>query len=125
MLTLVSFSSQHPVTPDVDQLQHVTHAILAFMGSSIFNEPGRSDWPLFGDYKDVSHIRPRFSPGTKIMVAIGGWGDTFGFSAAALNEKSRKDFADNVARMVFATGVDGNSQPPCCSIDAAHLACTD
>jgi hypothetical protein len=81
------------------------------MPSSIFNEPGRTDWPLFGADKDVSHIRTRFAPDTKIMAAIGGWGDTFGFSAAALNEKTRKDFAENVARMVFATGVDGTVSP--------------
>jgi len=103
------------VTPEVDQLRHVTHVILAFMGSSIFNEPGRSEWPLIGDYTDVNQIRALFSPETKVMVAIGGWGDTYGFSAAALNEQSRKEFAENVARMVLATGVDGKSltfQPP-------------
>lgn len=79
------------------------------MGSSLFIEPGRTEWPLFGGSTDVSQIRARFPPETKILVAIGGWGDTFGFSAAALDEQSREQFADNVARMVFATGADGIS----------------
>ncbi|KAB5584932.1 glycoside hydrolase family 18 protein [Coniochaeta sp. 2T2.1] len=100
-------TGQHPITPEIDQIRHVTHVILAFMGSSIFNEPARSEWPLIGDYTNVNQIRALFSPETKIMVAIGGWGDTYGFSAAALSEQSRKNFANNVARMVFATGVDG------------------
>jgi hypothetical protein len=99
--------SQHPVTPELERLDHVTHIILAFMGSSMFNEPGRTEWPLLPGFADVSQIRARFAPGTKIMVAIGGWGDAFGFSAAALDEQSRKEFADNVARMVAMTGVDG------------------
>ncbi|KAH8906391.1 glycoside hydrolase [Coniochaeta sp. PMI_546] len=100
-------TGQHPDAPDLDQLRHVSHVILAFMGSSLFNEPGRTEWPLFGGSTDVSRIRAHFLPGTKILVAIGGWGDTFGFSAAALDEQSRKDFAENVARMVFTTGADG------------------
>lgn len=93
------------------------------MGSSLFNEPGRTEWPVFGGSTDVSEIRSRFLPDTKIMVAIGGWGDTFGFSAAALDEQSRKAFAENVARMVFATGADGT--PPRVSIDAQFHGLTD
>jgi len=104
--------SQHPVTPAIDRLGHVTHVILAFMGSSIFNEPGRTEWPLLAVYTDVGQLRAQFPPETKIMVAIGGWGDTFGFSAAALDEQTRQDFAENVGRMVTATGVDGMAQPP-------------
>lgn len=43
------------------------------------------------------------------MIAIGGWGDTAGFSAAALNDTTRKSFAGNIARMVSQTGADGKS----------------
>lgn len=41
------------------------------------------------------------------MVAIGGWGDTAGFSIAAATETTRKLFAHNVKVMVDATGADG------------------
>ena len=41
------------------------------------------------------------------MVAIGGWGDTAGFSVAAATESSRKLFAQNVKLMIDATGADG------------------
>ena len=41
------------------------------------------------------------------MVAIGGWGDTEGFSVAAASESSRKLFARNIKTMMDATGADG------------------
>ena len=77
---------------------------LAFLSPAIFLEPGRSEWPLF---LPVDSIKPQFPEGTKILVAIGGWGDTLGFSLAAVDEASRKAFAENVARMVMSTGADG------------------
>lgn len=43
------------------------------------------------------------------MVAIGGWGDTEGFSEGARTEEGRKIFAGNVGRMVEAVGADGES----------------
>jgi hypothetical protein len=74
------------------------------MHSSIFNAPGLSEWPLFAT---VDEVRPRFGNGTAILVAIGGWGDTAGFSEAAATESSRKLFARNVKAMVDHTGADG------------------
>ena len=82
----------------------MTHVALAFLSPAIFHEPGRSEWPLF---LPVDSMRLQFPEGTKILVAIGGWGDTLGFSLAAVDEASRKAFAENVARMVMDTGADG------------------
>jgi GH18 family chitinase len=83
----------------------ITHVILAFMQSGKFNkenpDPG---WPIFMSVEDT---RARFKLGTKIMVAIGGWGDTHGFDVAARTEESRERFAQNVAAMVRDTGADG------------------
>jgi GH18 family chitinase len=78
------------------------------MTSGTFNDPDRSEWPLF---LTVEATRAKFAPGTKILVAIGGWGDTIGFSVAALTPETRTMFAQNVARMVAATGADGSSSP--------------
>jgi GH18 family chitinase len=86
------------------RLDHVTHVALAFMPSSLFNDPARSEWPIF---ESVEATRARFRPTTRIMVAIGGWGDTEGFAKAARSEASRALFAENVARMVVQTGADG------------------
>jgi GH18 family chitinase len=73
------------------------------MRSSSFNAPA-SEWPLF---TTVDNVRSQFAEGTKVMVAIGGWGDTEGFSEAAKSEEGRRLFARNVRAMVEFTGADG------------------
>lgn len=86
-----------------DLLKPITHVVLAFLRSDMFTDEGRNDWPLF---RSVSSAREAFVDGTKILVAIGGWGDV-GFSSIAQNDTTRKSFAQNVARMVQVTGADG------------------
>lgn len=100
---MISFS-QHPIVPKPPLVSDITHIALAFMHSSIFNKPEVSEWPLF---TTVETVRSHFSPGTAIMVAIGGWGDTAGFEVAAKTETSRRLFARNVKKMVEETGADG------------------
>ncbi len=41
------------------------------------------------------------------MIALGGWGDTAGFSAGAATETSRALYANNVANMLDTMGFDG------------------
>jgi GH18 family chitinase len=74
------------------------------MRSETFNQPQPSEWPLF---TTVSETRAKFARDTKIMVAIGGWGNTDGFSVAAESDESRKLFARNVKAMLDETGADG------------------
>jgi GH18 family chitinase len=74
------------------------------MRSEVFNQRRPSEWPLF---TTVSETRARFAKGTKIMVAIGGWGNTDGFSEAAKSDESRELFARNVQKMIDETGADG------------------
>jgi GH18 family chitinase len=76
------------------------------MRSSAFNAPDAAtdEWPLF---TTVDAVRSQFAEGTKVMVAIGGWGDTEGFSEAARSEEGRRNFALNVRAMVEFTGADG------------------
>jgi GH18 family chitinase len=75
------------------------------MNSNTFNREERSSsWPIF---MSVDEARSKFQPATKIMVAIGGWGDTAGFDKAARTDESRARFARNVAAMVRDTGADG------------------
>ncbi|KAL3471354.1 glycoside hydrolase superfamily [Aspergillus californicus] len=98
-------TGQHDVVPELSLVSDVTHVALAFMPSSVFNTKGStSNWPLF---TTVNTVRPKFSPGTPIVIAIGGWGDTQGFSEAALTDESRKLFAHNVKIMVEDTSADG------------------
>lgn len=74
------------------------------MRAEIFNDVERTEWPLF---TSIEHVRPKFATGTKIQVAIGGWGDTDSFSKAAKTKESRRLFASNVNAMLDATGADG------------------
>ncbi|CRK38687.1 hypothetical protein BN1723_001342 [Verticillium longisporum] len=102
---IMYLTGQHDVVPSKDLLTEVTHVALAFMRSEVFNaQDVPTEWPLF---TTVDKARSQFLPGTKIMVAIGGWGDTAGFEEAAIDERSRKRWARNVAAMVEATGADG------------------
>lgn len=96
---------QHDVVPGSPLVADVTHVTLAFMSSSIFSVPGTSEWPLF---TSVERVREKFPADTAVMIAIGGWGDTEGFSVAAANDDSRKLFAFNIQKMVNYTGADGN-----------------
>ncbi|KAL4753663.1 hypothetical protein BDW72DRAFT_190871 [Aspergillus terricola var. indicus] len=102
---IMYLTGQHNVVPEPSLVSDVTHVALAFMQSSIFNRNSTSSrWPLF---TTVDAVRPKFSNGTSILISIGGWGDTQGFSAAARTDESRKFFAENIRRMVDDTGADG------------------
>ncbi|KAI9654458.1 MAG: hypothetical protein M1831_005424 [Alyxoria varia] len=90
--------------PEKDLLTDLTHVALAFMSPATFMLEAPTSWPLF---TSVEKARSQFAPGTAIMVAIGGWGDTAGFDLAAATDASRKHFAQNVKRMVDETGADG------------------
>lgn len=92
------------MVPEPALVSDITHVALAFMQSSIFNQAQPSAWPLF---TTVETVRSQFATGTSIMVAIGGWGDTAGFSEAAASDTSRKLFAKNLKAMVDSTGADG------------------
>ncbi|OKL55307.1 hypothetical protein UA08_09415 [Talaromyces atroroseus] len=88
--------------PSSDLVSSVTHAIMAFAPSENFNS-GSS----FTPFESVDTFRARFPSSTKIMIAIGGWGDNAGFSTAAVSDSSRSTYASNVAAMLESTGLDG------------------
>lgn len=92
--------------PQKELISNVTHVALAFMRSEMFNLEGPTDWPLF---TTVVTVRSQFGQGTSIMIAVGGWGDTDGFSKAAATDDSRKLFATNIKKMLEDTGADGKS----------------
>jgi GH18 family chitinase len=54
----------------------------------------------------VTAVRSQF-PNAKVMVAIGGWGDTSGFSLGATDNTTITTFASNIAKMLKETGADG------------------
>ncbi|PFH62664.1 hypothetical protein XA68_12535 [Ophiocordyceps unilateralis] len=103
---IMYFTGQHNVVPtDTTLLTDVTHVILAFMPSNVFNvDETPASFPLFTLVDDA---RRQFRPGTKLMVAIGGWGDSLGFEDAARSASSRQRWARQVRAMLDRTGADG------------------
>ena len=93
--------------PELPLVENITEVALAFMRSDIFNNPAQNEWPLF---TTIDEVRTKFPEGTIIQVAIGGWGDTDGFSTAAKTDDSRKLFARNIKAMLDATGADGTGR---------------
>jgi hypothetical protein len=97
------------VIPSRDIAAPITHVILAFLRSEVFH----ADAPLPTDpdgyplFMTVDAVRTHFEPDTHVMVAIGGWGDSEGFEAAAKDTASRKKWAGQVKHMVDVTGADG------------------
>lgn len=91
--------------PSRDLTNPITHVILAFLRSEVFAADGpQAEYPLF---TTVDIVRDGFELGTKVTIAIGGWGDWEGFQAAAKTPESRKKWSEQVGIMVNATGADG------------------
>ncbi|KAJ5565851.1 hypothetical protein N7535_007489 [Penicillium sp. DV-2018c] len=88
--------------PGADKTKGIDYAVMGFAPSKTFNS-GSS----FTPFESPDNMRKRFSPDTKLMIAIGGWGDTEGFTQAAKTEASRQTYAKNVAAMLESTGFDG------------------
>ncbi|CAG7563273.1 unnamed protein product [Fusarium equiseti] len=102
---IMYLTGQHDVLPFKEKFQDVSHVVLAFMRSEFFNVDEKpDDYPMF---TSVSDVRARAPHHAKVMIAIGGWGDTQGFEEAAKTELSRKRWARQVAAMVEATETDG------------------
>ncbi|KAJ3475151.1 hypothetical protein NLG97_g9556 [Lecanicillium saksenae] len=103
---IMYLTGQHNVIAEDAYLREdITHVILAFMRSETFSVESPSlEYPLF---TSVEEVRGKFLSTTKVLVAIGGWGNSLGFEEAARDVDSRKRWAKNVKHMVEATGADG------------------
>jgi chitinase len=99
--SIVYFDQWHLSTPDRSQTTGITHVITAFAASTLFNS-GQQYTP----FMTVDAVRAMFDEGTKVCMAIGGWGDTAGFTVGAATEQSRKTYAANVAAEAERLGYD-------------------
>ncbi|KAF7542447.1 hypothetical protein G7Z17_g11554 [Cylindrodendrum hubeiense] len=89
--------------PDKATAAGINYVITAFANSSLFTtEPAG----VYTPFKPLAEIRPLFDADAKVCMAIGGWGDTAGFSEGAKTSKSRKTFAKNVASTLERLGYD-------------------
>ncbi|KAJ5265042.1 hypothetical protein N7505_007835 [Penicillium chrysogenum] len=98
------YIDQYHVTdlPGQEKTEGIDYAIMGFAASKLFNSGAE-----YKPFESPETMRKRFSPDTKLLLAIGGWGDTAGFSEGAKDEASRKRYAKNVASMLDVHGFDG------------------
>ncbi|KAI4614017.1 hypothetical protein J4E80_006707 [Alternaria sp. BMP 0032] len=89
----------HPTRPNNPQDRAgIDHVILAFAPANAT--------ATFQPQVPIHTIRAEF-PNAKVMIAVGGWGDTAGFSEATKSDASMLAFAADVATMLARTGADG------------------
>ena len=111
----IIYFDQYHVTdlPPRDVSSGFTHVVMSFANSSLFvgEKPGE-----YTPFMEVSKVRERFDKGTKVGIALGGWGDTVGFGEGVKDEKSRRLYAKNLAAMIEKLGFDF------CDIDWEYVA---
>jgi chitinase len=79
----------------------VNYVVTAFAPAEAFNTGS-----AYTPFMPLEQVKALFDKGTKVCMAIGGWGDTLGFGIAAATEQSRKTYATNVAQAVTTLGYD-------------------
>ena len=77
--------------------------MMAFANSTWFTPEHKTEYKPF---MPLGQVRAMFDEGTKVCMAIGGWGDTEGFSLGTKTDQSRKAYALNVAETVEKLGFD-------------------
>lgn len=97
----ISFRWHNKTLPSKEVTAGVNYVITAFAPAATFNT-GTSYQP----FTPLDKVRALFDQGTKVCMAIGGWGETAGFSTAAATADTRKTYAKNVATTLTNLGYD-------------------
>ncbi|TWU73577.1 hypothetical protein ED733_004655 [Metarhizium rileyi] len=96
------FDEWHKGTlPPKNVTSGINYVMVAFAPSTIFNSNSS-----YEPFMPLNKVRALFDNGTKVCMAVGGWGDTTGFSAGTATEETRKTYAKNVADAVKNLGYD-------------------
>ncbi|KAI2614892.1 glycoside hydrolase family 18 protein [Hypoxylon sp. NC1633] len=97
------YDQWHTASPSKSQTAGITHVITAFANSTLFTRdpPG-----AYTPFANPASLRSQFDEGTKICMAIGGWGDTAGYSVGQKDDASRKLYAKNIASTLDNLGYD-------------------
>ncbi|KAL5598532.1 uncharacterized protein BROUX77_006366 [Berkeleyomyces rouxiae] len=102
---ILYFDQYHTtVLPNKTMTAGITHVITAFANSSLFTSEPVGEYTPF---MELSKVRELFDEGTKVSMAIGGWGDNAGFRIGAKSAESRALYAKNIAAEVERLGYDG------------------
>ncbi|KAF2014598.1 carbohydrate-binding module family 18 protein [Aaosphaeria arxii CBS 175.79] len=89
----------HPTRPTTpEDRAGIDHVVLAFAMAN--------NTAAFQPKVPISTIRSEY-PSAKVMIAVGGWGDTIGFSQAVKTEAGITKFGTDIQTMLQNTGADG------------------
>lgn len=101
----VLYMDQYHTTtyPNKTMTAGINYVITAFANSSLFTTTPAGTYTPF---MDLAKVRSMFDQGTKVCMAIGGWGDNAGFDQALRDASSIKLFAKNVAATLDRLGYD-------------------
>lgn len=101
-----SWAAAGGYTPDQIPAERLTQINYAFAeiedGRAVLTDPDRDG----GILRQLTALRRR-NPALRIVLAVGGWDGSGGFSGAAATEKSRKAFARSCADLLQAYDLDG------------------
>jgi chitinase len=54
----------------------------------------------------LDQVRQLFEAGTKVCMAVGGWGDNAGFTTAMATDQTQQTFATNLSNELDRLGYD-------------------
>lgn len=101
-----SWASAGGYTPDKLPAERFTQINYAFAkiegGRAVLGDPARDGKTL----RELTALRRR-NPDLNIVLSLGGWDDSAGFSDAAASAESRKAFARSCADLLAEHGLDG------------------
>ncbi len=84
------------------KFKNLTHIVHAFAWPEA---DGRIS--TYDDFHYPKLIAQAHSTGKKILVALGGWGQSYGFSSMAANPSTRANFINNITDFCLNHGYDG------------------
>jgi chitinase len=90
--------------PNITMTSQIDCAIMAFANSSLFTSTSP---PVYKPFLPVADIRRRLAPNATVLLAIGGWGDTAGFSSVGTDKDAQDTYARSVASLLHTQGFDG------------------
>ncbi|MCI0522414.1 MAG: glycoside hydrolase family 18 protein [Bacteroidales bacterium] len=93
---------------DASKLSHINYAFANIIDGRVqFDTAKIDDTGL--NIEDIRRLidLKKVNPDLKVLVSVGGWGWSGNFSDAALNDSSRRRFAESSAEFILSTGIDG------------------
>ncbi len=94
-------------TIQADKITHINYAFVNVVDGQVHFDASIDNTPLKKDDIAKLNALKKINPDLKVLVSVGGWTWSGGFSDAALTAESRRKFAASAAAFVDAYDLDG------------------